>query len=57
VLIDPTSTEQIGDAMLDLLRDPVRRAALGQAAIARAALFSWGAVAQQTLKVYAQAVA
>jgi glycosyltransferase involved in cell wall biosynthesis len=57
VLIDPSSTEQLGDAMLDLLRDPVRRAALGQAAIARAALFSWGAVAQQTLKVYAQAVA
>jgi glycosyltransferase involved in cell wall biosynthesis len=57
VLVDPLSTEAIGEAMLELLADPARRAALGQAARARAAHFSWGAVAEQTLKVYAQAAA
>ena len=57
VLVDPLSTEAIGEAMLELLADPARRTALGQAARARAAHFSWGAVAEQTLKVYAQAAA
>lgn len=57
VLVDPTRTEAIGEAILDLLRDPARRAALGDAARQRAALFSWGAVAEQTLAVYKQAAA
>jgi glycosyltransferase involved in cell wall biosynthesis len=57
VLVDPNSTDAIGDAMLALLRDPARRQALGDAARARAAHFSWGAVAEQTMKVYAQAAA
>jgi glycosyltransferase involved in cell wall biosynthesis len=56
-LVDPTNTDAIGTAMLDLLHDPARRAALGRAARARAARFSWGAVAMQTMKVYAQAAA
>ncbi len=55
VLVDPTKVEAIGDAMLALLQAPERRAALGEAARARAAHFSWGAVAQQTLEVYAWA--
>jgi glycosyltransferase involved in cell wall biosynthesis len=57
VLVDPHSTEAIATALLELLRDPARRAALGEAARARAARFSWGAVAQQTMQVYAQAAA
>ncbi len=57
VLVDPNSTEAIADALLALLENPTRRAALGEAARLRAAHFSWGAVAQQTMKVYQQAVA
>jgi len=57
VLVDPTDTEALAQAMLELLRDPGRRAALGQAARARAAHFSWGTVAEQTIRVYAQAAA
>ncbi|MBX5491098.1 MAG: glycosyltransferase family 4 protein [Chloroflexi bacterium] len=57
VLVDPTRTEAIGEAILELLRDPSRRARLGEAARQRARLFSWGAVAQETLRVYRQAVA
>jgi glycosyltransferase involved in cell wall biosynthesis len=56
VLIDPTSEEAIGQAILELIQDPARRAALGEAARARAKHFSWGAVAKQTLEVYARAV-
>jgi glycosyltransferase involved in cell wall biosynthesis len=56
VLVDPKNTEQIGDALLQLVQDPVRRDELGEAARARAAHFSWGAVAQQTLGVYATAL-
>jgi D-inositol-3-phosphate glycosyltransferase len=55
-LIDPTSEDAIGQALLELIQDPTRRAALGAAAQARAQHFSWGAVAQQTLEVYASAV-
>ena len=57
LLVDPTSTEAIGGAILSLLHDPARREALGRAARARAAQFSWGAVAEQTIRVYAQAAA
>src|SRR5947199_5045240 len=52
VLVDPTSVDAIGAAILGLLQDPARRAALGEAARARAAHFSWSAVAKQTLEVY-----
>jgi glycosyltransferase involved in cell wall biosynthesis len=57
VLVDPSSTDAIGEAILALLRDPARRDELGQAARARAAHFSWAAVAEETMKVYAQAAA
>jgi glycosyltransferase involved in cell wall biosynthesis len=57
VLVDPDRTDAIGEAILGLLRDPARREALGQAAVARAAHFSWGVVAEETMKVYAQAAA
>ncbi|HEY7063233.1 MAG TPA: glycosyltransferase family 1 protein [Chloroflexota bacterium] len=57
VLVDAERTEAIGEAILDLMRDPARRDTLGEAARARAAHFSWGAVAEQTMKVYAQAAA
>jgi glycosyltransferase involved in cell wall biosynthesis len=55
VLVDPTDVEAIGKAILALVEDPSRRAVLGEAARARAAHFSWAAVAKQTLAVYAQA--
>jgi glycosyltransferase involved in cell wall biosynthesis len=57
VLVDPTCTEAISQAIVDLLRDPARRATLAQAARQRASLFSWGAVAEQTMRVYEQAAA
>ncbi len=55
VLVDPEDVTAIGEAILGLVQDPARRAALGAAARARAAHFSWSAVAAQTLEVYSQA--
>ncbi|MEO6703055.1 MAG: glycosyltransferase family 1 protein [Jatrophihabitantaceae bacterium] len=50
---DPAS---IGQALVELLGDPDRRAELGRAGLARAELFSWTACAQAHLLAYHRAV-
>jgi glycosyltransferase involved in cell wall biosynthesis len=52
VTVDPRSISAIADAMLDLLSDDARRAALSAAGIARAAEFNWDRTARQTVEVY-----
>lgn len=47
----------IADALRDLLDDPARRSSLGEAALARAALFDWRACARAHLASYRAAVA
>ncbi|MGC8787218.1 MAG: glycosyltransferase family 4 protein, partial [Anaerolineae bacterium] len=51
-LVDPTDLEEVTDAMLTLLRDPVLRQQLAQNALMRASQFDWGKTAEQTLAVY-----
>jgi len=52
VLVDPTDTVGLAAAISDLLGDGGRRVALREAGLARAAGFSWGRAARETLKVY-----
>jgi len=52
VLIDPTSEEAIGQAILELLADHDRRADLAARARLRARGFNWSQVAEQTVRVY-----
>ncbi|MDQ2846954.1 MAG: glycosyltransferase family 4 protein [Actinomycetota bacterium] len=52
-----TSSAEIGEALADLVADPVRRAELAGRALARAAEFSWQACAAQHLKAYEKAAA
>lgn len=52
ILIDPTSEEQIADALVSLVHDESLRADLARRGLARAQGFSWQAAARQTLQVY-----
>lgn len=54
-LVDPTDTPALTAALVDLLDNPERRAALGAAGLDRAALFSWERAARETLAVYEDA--
>lgn len=49
---DPTSVDDIADAMLAVLSDPSLRATLVRKGRARAARFTWEATAARTLEVY-----
>jgi len=51
ILVDPNDTEQIAEALLQVIEHPALRAELSQKAVGRAALFSWSATARQTLEV------
>ncbi len=53
VLVPPGSPEQLAQALLDLSRDPQRRARLGEGAQALAARFGWDAIAARTVDVLA----
>lgn len=57
VLADPTDLTTFSAIMAALLRDPDRRAALGRAALAQAARFSWTKTTEQTVDVYRSALA
>jgi glycosyltransferase involved in cell wall biosynthesis len=57
VLVDPKDEQAIRAAIVDLLEDPARRAALGRQARERSRQFSWNQVAEQTLQVYRQVAA
>jgi glycosyltransferase involved in cell wall biosynthesis len=52
ILVDPLNTDQLADAMENLLCDENYRKELGNAGIRRSKLFSWEKTAQQTWSVY-----
>jgi len=54
VLVNPDEVESISSALLRLVEDRSLREEMRGRALARAALFSWKRVAQQTLEVYAK---
>jgi len=51
ILVDPNDTEQIAEALLQVIEHPALRAELSQKSIKQAALFSWSTAASQTLEV------
>ena len=57
VLLDPDDQDGLCQAMLDLARDPTRRAAMSARSLERARLFSWEENVRQTAEVYRLAVA
>jgi glycosyltransferase involved in cell wall biosynthesis len=56
VLVDPIDAGALAAALMALLDDLERRAALRAAGLTRAVLFSWERAARETLEVYAAAV-
>ncbi|WP_150049814.1 MULTISPECIES: glycosyltransferase family 4 protein [Methylomonas] len=52
LLVDPHSPEAIGNAMLNLCRDPALAAELRAKGLARAGQFSWRKMAAETLTLY-----
>ena len=57
VLLGPDDRDGLCQAMLDLHRDPARRAALAERSLARAGRFSWEENVRQTVEVYRLAAA
>ncbi len=55
--VDPRDPSAIGDAILEVVTDPVRRTALVAAGQARVHLFSWETAARQTIEVYERVAA
>jgi glycosyltransferase involved in cell wall biosynthesis len=51
LLVDPRDSEQIAEAVLELLRDPALAARLSAAGLERARIFSWEACARRTLAI------
>lgn len=51
ILVDPNDTEQIAEALLQIIEHPELRAELSQKSLKRAAQFSWSTTAKQTLEV------
>jgi glycosyltransferase involved in cell wall biosynthesis len=52
LLVPPRCPERIAEALVELLADPARRAAMGSVAADRARLYSWDRVGDSTLGVY-----
>ena len=52
LLVDPTRTEEIAEAVAAVLGDDARRETMRQRGLARARQFSWAATAAQTLAVF-----
>lgn len=57
LLVDPMDVDAIARGILDLATDPARRAEFADLGKRRAADFSWDRAAEQTLRVYADALA
>ena len=57
VLLGPDDQDGLCQAMLDLNRDPARRATMAERSLARARLFSWEENVRQTVEVYRRASA
>ncbi len=55
--VDPQDATAIGNAILEVLADPVRRSMLVAAGHARVRLFSWDTAARQTIAVYERVAA
>jgi glycosyltransferase involved in cell wall biosynthesis len=55
VLVDPADVDGLADALAALLDDPDRREAMGHAARARAATFSWARTADALMAAYREA--
>lgn len=55
ILIDPTDTQALANALVSLAANAELRADLSARGLARAALFSWEEAARKTLEVYALA--
>jgi glycosyltransferase involved in cell wall biosynthesis len=53
--VDPTSTEALAAAIVELAKDPDRRHALATRGLARARQFSWARTAKEMLGLYRQA--
>jgi glycosyltransferase involved in cell wall biosynthesis len=51
-LVDPFNVDSIADGLIEVLTDEIARKAYTEAGFARAAEFSWDAVARRTLAVY-----
>jgi phosphatidylinositol alpha-mannosyltransferase len=52
LLVTPEDAQGLADALIELLRDPDRRRAMGQRGRERARYFSWERVSQQVLSYY-----
>jgi len=52
LLINPTDTLALADAIVHLLEDPIRRAKLSQKGLIQVKQFTWERVAQETVTVY-----
>jgi glycosyltransferase involved in cell wall biosynthesis len=56
-LVDPMDVDKIARGIIDLATDPRRRAEFAELGKRRARDFSWDRAAEQTLKIYAEALA
>jgi len=57
VFVEPCAPLPLAEAIVDLLRDPERRARLGQAGLVKAATYDWPRVARRVLEFYEQILA
>jgi len=57
ILVDPTDTEAIAEALSRLLSDPRERERLREKGLQRAKKFSWEQMARETVKIYREALA
>lgn len=57
LLVQPRIPQAFAKAIVDLLRDPERRARMGQAGQVKAALYDWSRVVRQVLDFYAHVLA
>ena len=55
VLVEPRNSEALAKAVIDLLREPQRRAQLGAAGRSKAEMYDWSHVARRVLGFYAEA--
>ncbi len=52
LLVRPEDAQALADALIELLRDPARREAMGERGSRRAQFYSWDRVSQQVLSYY-----
>jgi len=57
ITVDPHNAEELAEAILRILEDPVLRARLQNKGLARAKIFSWEDTAKRTLEIYEEVFA